>query len=334
MRRTARSLRILGVALLALLGPFGPSDASGAVGLPAKSAAHAAQPVLAWLGVRDLDRLVSGKAGGITLGTLKASGVAGSVVMIQQAPDSVPDWLVKEWKKVRAHGLLYVGVYIAAPLPKDWASFRRRLQVVADAAKRAGANGLAFDAEPYGLPDTEWDGHSPTDRSTMRTEAESLAPIIKGVGNLLIYPSSNASFPGSYNDVIRAQNGDNDTYAKNLFPDFISGLLSGGVDVTLTDASFASGPQRAGDTWATGIAKSVELATARFPGIHASAMLWPDNDEGHGPFLPAEMQTTFAAAAQFSTGPTFLYQHSLAAGSNRTAWRAWLSSIKSALGRR
>jgi len=253
--------------------------------------------------------------------------------MLQQAPDSVPDWLVKELKKVRAHGLLYVGVYIAAPLPKHWESFRRRLEVVADAAKRAGANGLAFDAEPYGYPDTEWDGNSPTDRSTMLTEAKSLAPIINGVGNLLIYPSSNASFPGSYNDVIRAQNGDENTYANNLFPDFITGLLSGGVDVTLTDASFAFGPQRAGDTWATGIAKSVELATARFPGIHASAMLWPDNDEGHGPFLPAEMQTAFAAATRLSTGPTFLYQHSLAAGSNGRAWRAWLSAIQSALGR-
>ena len=205
----------------------------------------AAQPVLAWLGVRDLDRMVSGKAGGITLGTLKASGIAGSVVMLQQAPDSVPDWLVKEFEEG----------------PSAWTPVCRRLHRRASAqtlgefppapgSRRGrgegarGANGLAFDAEPYGYPDTEWDGHSPTDRLTMRTAAESLAPIIKGVGSLVIYPSSNASFPGSYNDVIRAQNGDIDTYAKNLFPDFLHGLLSEGVDVTLTDASFGFGPQR------------------------------------------------------------------------------------------
>ena len=88
--------------------------------------------------------------------------------MLQRAPTSVPDWMVKQWKQVRKHGLLYVGVYIAAPLPKNWDSFRQRLQVVADAAKRAGANGLVFDAEPYGLPSSEWDLHSQTERELMR----------------------------------------------------------------------------------------------------------------------------------------------------------------------
>src|SRR4029079_4429893 len=135
------------------------------------------------------------------LGTLEKAGIAGNVVMLQQAPASVPDWMVKEWKKARKHGLLYVGGYIAAPLPTRWDKFRQRLQVVADAAKRAGANGLVFDAEPYGLPSTEWDVPSAGERELMRANAQSLAPIINGVGDLLIYPSSAASFPGSYNDV-------------------------------------------------------------------------------------------------------------------------------------
>ena len=278
-----------------------------------------------------MDNLLSGKAGGIKLGTLEKAGIVGNVVMLQQAPTSVPDWMVKQWKQVRKHGLLYVGVYIAAPLPTEWDTFRQRLQVVADAAKRAGANGLVFDAEPYGRPSSEWDLHSQTERELMRANAKSLAPIINGVGSLLVYPSSAASFPGSYNDIVSQQNGGSDAYAKNLFPDFISGLLSGGVDVTLTDASFHWGPQRRGDTWETGIATSVELTTARFPGIHASVMLWPDNSESHGPFSPDEMQTAFAAAARLSTGPTFLYQQSLADGSRVTEWRAWLASIKTAL---
>ena len=333
MRRSARSLFILAVLVLAMAstGAVGQTDSVAAVHPAAKVRSPAIQPVLGWLGVVDLDRLESRKAGGITLGTLEAAGIAGNVVMLQQARSSVPDWMVTEWKRARRHGMLFVGVYIAAPLPKDWDSFRRRLQVVADAAKRAGANGLVFDAEPYGYSDTAWDSSAPADRATMRMNAQSLAPIIKSVGDLLIYPSSNASFPGSYNDVIRALNGDEDTYAQNLFPDFVDGLLAGGVQITLTDASFQFGPQRPGDTWATGIAKSVALTTARFPGIRASAMLWPDSRESHGAFSPAEMQTAFSAAARVSTGPVFLYQQSLANGSDVKAWRAWLAAIKAAL---
>ena len=91
--------------------------------------------------------------------------------MLHEPPESVPDSLVRQWKKVRARGLLYVGVYIAAPLPEDWSDFRRRLEIVADAAKRAGANGLVFDVEPYGLSDTEWNSKSPTDAATMRANA-------------------------------------------------------------------------------------------------------------------------------------------------------------------
>ena len=101
--------------------------------------------------------------------------------------------------------------------------------------------------------------------------------------------------------------------------------------MTLTDASFHWGPQRDGDDWESGIAKSVDLTTKRFPGIKASVMLWPDNSEGHGPFSPDDTEEGFSNAARISTGPVFLYQQSLATGSNVTEWRAWLSAIQSAV---
>jgi hypothetical protein len=325
--RSVLRLAVLACLLAALCFPGNTAPTQAVAAVQPRST----QPLLGWLGVVDADRLIRRDAGGITLKKLSASGVAGYVVMLHEPPDSVPEAIERIFTKIRAHGLLYVGVYIANPLPDDWADFRRRLDVVASAAKRAGANGLAFDAEPYEYPDGEWESRSPTDRATMRANAESLAPIVKSVGNLLIYPSSTASFPGSYNDLIHIQNGDQGIYAKNLFPDFLDGLLAGGVDVTLTDASFHWGPQGSGDTWETGIEESVSRATKRFPGMKASVMLWPDNSEGHGAFSPDDVQDAVAAATRLSTGPVFLYQQSLATGSDVSAWKEWLAAIKAAL---
>ena len=73
-------------------------------------------------------------------------------------------------------------------------------------------------------------------RQRFYNQARLLAPTIKSVGKLIVYPSSNASFPGSYNDLIVAQAGCPDFYANSRFPDFLQGLIDGGVDVTLADA--------------------------------------------------------------------------------------------------
>ena len=57
-----------------------------------------------------------------------------------------------------------------------------------------------MDAEPYGQAITT--GRVRT-TPTMYNQGRLLAPTIKSVGKFIIYPSSNASFPGSYNDLIR-----------------------------------------------------------------------------------------------------------------------------------
>ena len=100
--------------------------------------------------------------------------------------------------------------------------------------------------------------------------------------------------------------------------------------MNLTDASFHWGPQLKGDTWQTGVQHSVTLAKQRFPSPNftASIMYWPDNDEGHGAFSPAEIQYATDQATKYSTGPIFLYQHTLAALAG--TWPQWLTAIKTA----
>jgi hypothetical protein len=265
------------------------------------------------------------------LDTLKSSGIGGAVVMLGQCPDTVPSWMITEWRGVSSRFDLYVGCYIAAPLPltsTDQAAFRARLSTVAAAAHQANAKGMAFDAEPYGYPNNAWDNVS-----GMKAFGQSLDPILLSVGSsVMVYPSSDASWVGSYNDLIQLQDGNCGTtsscYSANSFGDFIDGLLTGGVKVTLTDASFHWGPQLSGDTWETGVARSVGLTLQRFPGIQASVMPWPDNDEGHGFFSPDEMQYAFDWATRESTGPVFLYQHTLACLCG--TWPQWLAAIKAA----
>ena len=128
-----------------------------------------------------------------------------------------------------------------------------------------------------------------------------------------------------------AGNGTN-VYANNMFADFLSGLLDAGVKATLTDAVFHWGPQAPGRTWETGIAESVRRAGQAFPGLSASVMLWPDNNEGHGAFSPADMRTAFEAATRLSTGPAILYEHSLVYGGQGYDWPATLAAIKSGIG--
>ena len=140
---------------------------------------------------------------------------------------------------------------------------------------------MAIDAEPYGFSDVHWEG---SDHATFYNQGRLLAPTIKSVGKLIVYPSSNASFPGSYNDLVRAQLGYPGTYDNSRFPDFLEGLIDGGVDITLSDAAFHFGVQYSGDqgNWATGAAHSRALTQQVYPSMHGSIMIWPDNDERNG----------------------------------------------------
>jgi hypothetical protein len=198
-----------------------------------------------------------------------------------------------------------------------------------------------FDLEPYGYDESMWSVAYPSNtrseaetRAKMRERARQIAPVIAGVGPLIIYPSSAASFPDSYNDIVHEGAGNGgDVYAHNMFRDFLAGLLDGGVNVTLTDATFAAGPQAPGRTWDTGIAESVSRATTAFPGLRASVMLWPDNDESHAPFTAADMATAFEAATRRSTGPVILYEESLVYGNHGYDWPATLAAIKAAIAR-
>ena len=250
-RRVTRYVAILltlGVVLaLAACSPPAPPAAAPIVEAAPVATAPlvptTTQPVLAWLGVVDMDNLIGNNAGGITLDTLATHGVAGSVISTGHLADSYPSWMISEFSTVKAHGQLYVGANIADPLPataSDWTTFQNRFAALANAAKAAGANGLAMDAEPYGQETGQWNG---TDHQTMYNQARLLAPVIKSVGTFIVYPSSEASFPGSYNDLVGFQNSGQHYYTNSRFPDFLRGLIDGGVDVTLADASFHFGVQ-------------------------------------------------------------------------------------------
>jgi len=307
--------------------------------------------VLAWLGGQEMSMLVSSTApSGVTLDQLQSSGIKGAVVGMGLLDGAtIPDWVLDQWRTVRARKMsVYVGTYAASPTAPfadlwddaAWATVKQRLTLLANQARSANANGLAFDLEPYGYDMSMWSTSYPGNthgasatRTKMRERARELAPILNSVGPLIIYTSSNASFPGSYNDIVQAAAGNGtDVYADNMFKDFLAGLLDGGVATTVTDAVFHWGPQAPGRTWETGIAESVSRATQAFPTVSASVMMWPDNNEGHGVFSPSEMRIAFDAATRLSTGPVLLYEHTLVYGGQGYDWSATLAAIKSGIG--
>jgi hypothetical protein len=309
------------------------------------------QPVLAWLGGRELSMLVTKTApSGVTLDQLQASGVHGVVVSTGLLDGHTNEsWVLDQWRGVRARGMdLYVaanavtGTSPFADLFDDaaWANVEWKLQSLAAQAKSANANGLALDLEDYYNGGAMWSVSYPgntrdeaTTRAKMRARARQIAPILASAGPLVIYPSSTASFPNSYNDIVHEAAGNGgDIYDHNLFSDFLGGLLDAGVNVTVTDGVFACGVQAPNRTWDTGIAESVSRITQVFPSVHGSAMLWPDNNECGAMFSPADMATAFDAATRRSTGPVVLYEQSLAYGGLGYDWPATLAAIKAALG--
>ena len=188
-----------------------------------------------------------------------------------------------------------------------------------------------MDAEPYGYADEHWQG---SDHANFYNQGRALAPTIKSVGKLVIYPSSNASFTGSYFDLIVTQAGRPHFYDNSRFPDFLRGMIDGGVDITLADASFDYGVQYAGDRgdWAVGVAHSVNLTHQVFPSMHASVMIWPDNDERNGGgsagyFEAGAVQHMVTASLPNVDGPFIVYQHELGMGTQTARWNAYLDAI-------
>jgi hypothetical protein len=295
--------------------------------------------VLTWLGILAMDSLIGNKAGGITLDTLAAHSIDGSVISTGKLVDSYPAWLVSEFTSVKSKGLLYVGANVADPLPTnaaEWTEFQNRFRALANAASAAGADGMAIDAEPYGGSRETW---FRGDFANVYNQARLLAPTINRVGDLIIYPSSDASFPNSYNDLIGYQAEGVHWYGgNNTFPSFLQGLIDGGVEITFVDASFHFGVQYHpdGGDWGTGIAHSAALTKAAFPSMHASAMLWPDNDERNGGgsagfFTPAQFEYMVRDGLPEVDGPFIIYQHQLGEGTITSQWNAYLDAIDAAV---
>jgi len=294
---------------------------------------------LTWLGIVGMDNLLSNNAGGITFDTLASHSIAGSVISTGHLADSYPAWLISEFRSVKSKGLLYVGANVADPVPTnpaDWATFQNRFRALADAAKAAGANGMAMDAESYGNGHDVWRAG---DFANVYNQARLLAPVIRSVGKLVIYPSSDASFPGSYGDLIAYQEEGIHFYGgTNTWPSFLQGLIDGGVDVTLTDPAFHYGVQCYcdGGDWGVGIAHSVALTKAVFPTMHGSAMIWPDNDEKNGGgaagyFPPGAVGNMIYDGLPSADGPFTVYEHQLGTGTLAGRWNAWLDEIDTAV---
>jgi hypothetical protein len=332
----------LGISTITACAPAEPA--------PPSTPGAARQPVLAWIGGHELDLLAHAQApSGVTLDRLQSSGVNGVVASTGLLDGArQPSSTIDLWRSVRNRGMeLYLSTMIASPSApfadlfddSAWNSVTSRLQALAADARSGNANGLALDLENYGVSESMWSVAYPGNgraadetRAKMRARAQQIAPTLASAGPLLIYPSSIASFPGSYNDVVAtaAGNGTN-VYADNMFPDFLRGLLDGGVQVTLIDGVFASGPQAPGRTWQSGTEESVSLATRAFPGLRASIMVWPDNP-GVGTYSASEMRTAVDAGTRFSSGPVIIYEQTLAFGGLNYDWFATLDAIKAATG--
>jgi hypothetical protein len=253
------------------------------------------------------------------------------------------------WEQMAARGPLYAGFYIASlstKLPTSAGEVTSRMATwthLKNDLEPVGGSGFVIDCEPYNYvnggdnpTENPWCTNGPLSNSSsiMTSYGQQLGALCAsfGAGRIIVYCSSNASWPGSYNDLVRTQNGGPNSYATNNFQYFMQGLLDGGADVNFVDASFHWGPQLSGYTWETGVAKTVELASTKFPGIKVSAMPWPDNDEGYGFYSGSEVYQGVDAGTRLGTGICAIYQHNLATGSQNAYWTGTaLPQIKNAM---
>ena len=157
----------------------------------------------------------------------------------------------------------------------------------------------------------------------MFQRGQELAPIFASVGNVVIYTSSVAAAPGSYQDAVATYAGGGDNvYADNMFPDFLRGLLAGGARVTVIDSVFAYGMQLPNRSWDGAIAESVGLMEGLFPGVDASIMLWPERGYDNA--------QAAALASRLSTGPVVIYEQHLTDGGYD--YGPYLAELRAALG--
>ena len=93
-----------------------------------------------------------------------------------------------------------------------------------------------MDLENYGVSGDMWSVSYPgnlhdvaTTRAKMFQRGQEIAPIFASVGNVVIYTSSIAAAPGSYQDAVQANDGSGAMlYVDNMFPDFLRGPPRGG----------------------------------------------------------------------------------------------------------
>jgi hypothetical protein len=291
-----------------------------------------AAPALLWGGGATAYRLAR-DGDGVRAETLVAHGVTGVVISGQG------DWWHPEYEagfpKMIAKGLdVYVGKYLgASPTPTNGAAVSehlRQLEIVWGGGRAAGADGCAIDMEPYGAGNEgAWTRITAVDAAGFGREVGLLA-VQLGFERLVLYASSEFSWPGSYNDlVLKQEYPGSDFYADNKARFFLQALCDTGLEVVHSDAVFHHGPQLSGHTWDEGAALSVELARQFHPALKGSIMFWPDIDEGHWAadpgYPPGWTREAAAAGVHKSTGPFTIYHGDL----NDPRWTdLWLPEIQ------
>jgi hypothetical protein len=287
-----------------------------------------------------LDQIVSA-SGPQNLDSLQAAGIGGYLAMIGYVEgfggSPIPDWMVSEWRDIIGRGQqIYPGVRAVSPTSPfadlfddgQWGAVRAGLSNLAGRASEAGASGLALDLENYAVSPAMWSVNYPgnthdaaTTRAKMFQRGQEIAPIFASVGNLLVYTSSIAAAPGSYQDAVQSFVGNRDHYIDNMLPDFIRGLLAGGARVTVIDSVFAGGVQLPNRSWDAAIAESVGLMEGLFPGVDASIMVWPE--------IGSSSAGAIAIGSRLSTGPVVIYQQHLTDGT--FDYGPYLSDLRASL---
>lgn len=344
----------------------GPGPGGGGGGSTGNAWDGTTQPILAWAGTIDVDHLLGDNFGGNRSGVY-ASASVGSPALDQFQIAGV-NWMVGSINgidptlggnigfapQLRAQcDVVCIGGQMAPiPYTSDGpTAFSNKIaywQVLCDIARTQNFDWVLLDGEPYSQPTNSWS-------QMTQDEAYSLGvgfgnAVAGSTGKMIIYPSSNASFPGSYNDLIQIQDGNGSLYGPpHAFPRFLDGLVSTGIDICLQDATFHFGVQYAPDAgdWHSGIQRSVLLTETAYPGIRGSCQEWPDNDERNGAsssnpspgfFAPAQFEGMMLAALQTCHGPIMLYNHYLSTESAvydvSAVWNdspGWLQAVNAAV---
>jgi hypothetical protein len=253
------------------------------------------------------------------------------LLMSLSDPSSMPDWSVNmlRWNTVKRGASMYL-----ADKATDPARYTAAAKGLVDYLHRAGGTVTGLDLEPYGGSNDFW--FSGITAAQANEAGYVIGSLFAPFEECVIYTSSNASFVGSYFDLVQLQAGNKpppSAYTGNKLQDLVDGMVRGGCKVTITDASFHIGPQFNHESWPDAIAHSVRLTEQHWAGkVHASVMTWPDLDEGSNPvpFDPATMEYAWQSATRLSTGTPTIYEHHVAegAGTRGGMWAAYMAAAK------